>query len=231
MDEGSARGRVAELLDLVVRALSAVNAGVDPRQQICADLGALLGSDTSVYVTRGPDDALLLCWSGRRDRDLVERAIWLLPDDAHAFHFAQPDGERPAVCLPLSVSRARTTALVFSGELVDAALLEEAGRALREVDALVAGVVPGQPHIPTQRTPPTTSLTPRETEVLGLLADGLLARTIAARLDLSPRTVHHHLGSIYEKLGVRDRLAAVLQAHAAGLLPDHPVDESLATSR
>ena len=64
------------------------------------------------------------------------------------------------------------------------------------------------------------SLTPREQEVLRLLGEGLLARTIAARLDLSPRTVHHHLGSIYDKLGVRDRLSAVLSAREQGLLSD-----------
>ena len=56
--------------------------------------------------------------------------------------------------------------------------------------------------------------------MLLLLGQGLLARTIAARLDLSPRTVHHHLGSIYDKLGVRDRLSAVLSAREQGLLSD-----------
>ena len=59
----------------------------------------------------------------------------------------------------------------------------------------------------------------RETPVLELLAKGLLATSIAARLDLSPRTVHKHLGNIYRKLGVHDRLVAVGIARAAGLLP------------
>ena len=165
--------------------------------------------------------------SGPGDRALVERAIWLLPADARPFRFTQPHRDCPGVCLPLAVTTSRTTALVLSGGLADIALLEEAGRALREVDALVAGL----PRIPRQRKPPATVLTPRETEVLGLLADGLLARTIAARLDLSPRTVHHHLGSIYAKLGARDRLAAVLQARASGLIPDHPVAEPMVGSR
>ena len=227
MDEESARGRVAALLDLVVRALAAVNAGVDPRQQICADLGALLGSDTSIYVTRGSGDLLVVASWGPGDRALAERAIWLLPADAHPFRFTQAHPDCSGVCLPLAVTRTRTTALVLSGGVADIALLEDAGRALREVDALAAGL----PRAPRQRKPPATTLTPRETEVLGLLAEGLLARTIAARLDVSPRTVHHHLGSIYEKLGARDRLAAVLQARAAGLIPDHPVDVPLVGSR
>ena len=58
--------------------------------------------------------------------------------------------------------------------------------------------------------------------MLRLLSEGLLARTIAARLAVSPRTVHHHLGSIYAKLGVCDRLSAVLRARGMGLLDGVP---------
>ena len=61
-------------------------------------------------------------------------------------------------------------------------------------------------------------LTAREIEVLNLLARGLLATSIASRLKLSPRTVHKHLGNIYRKLGVHDRLVAVTIARASGLL-------------
>ena len=62
------------------------------------------------------------------------------------------------------------------------------------------------------------AITAREREVLELLAKGLLATSIASRLDLSPRTVHKHLGNIYRKLGVHDRLVAVGIARASGLL-------------
>ena len=50
-----------------------------------------------------------------------------------------------------------------------------------------------------------TRMTERELQVLGLLAEGLLATSIASRLRLSPRTVHKHLGNIYRKLGVNKR--------------------------
>ena len=63
-------------------------------------------------------------------------------------------------------------------------------------------------------------ITHRERQVLELLSHGLLATSIAARLNLSPRTVHKHLGSLYRKLGVHDRLVAVGVARAQGLLPD-----------
>jgi DNA-binding CsgD family transcriptional regulator len=61
-------------------------------------------------------------------------------------------------------------------------------------------------------------LTERELEVLQLLAQGLLATSIASRLALSPRTVHKHLGNIYDKLGVHDRLVAVSLARRRGLV-------------
>ena len=64
-------------------------------------------------------------------------------------------------------------------------------------------------------------LSDRELQVLALLAEGLLATSIASRLSLSPRTVHKHLGNIYRKLGVHDRLVAVSIARLYGLLsPD-----------
>lgn len=66
------------------------------------------------------------------------------------------------------------------------------------------------------------NITDRELQVLDLLAQGLLATSIASRLNLSPRTVHKHLGNIYRKLGVHDRLVAVGVARAHGLLPERP---------
>jgi DNA-binding NarL/FixJ family response regulator len=58
-------------------------------------------------------------------------------------------------------------------------------------------------------------LTAREVEVLHLVADGLSNTEIAERLVLSERTVHAHLRSIYDKLGVNSRTAA---AHAVASL-------------
>jgi two-component system nitrate/nitrite response regulator NarL len=61
-------------------------------------------------------------------------------------------------------------------------------------------------------------LSPREQEVLRLIAEGGSAPEIARRLHLSPSTVKTHLQSLYEKLGVSDRAAAVAAAMRAGLL-------------
>lgn len=70
-------------------------------------------------------------------------------------------------------------------------------------------------------------LTPREVQVLDLLAEGLLASTIAGRLRVSPRTVHKHLGNVYRKLGTHDRLQAVMYAQELGIVPSpRPPPES-----
>lgn len=61
-------------------------------------------------------------------------------------------------------------------------------------------------------------LTPRETEVLALLAQGQTNKAIAKRLGVSPETVKDHLTGIYRKLEVRDRLSAVREAQSLGLL-------------
>jgi two-component system nitrate/nitrite response regulator NarL len=61
-------------------------------------------------------------------------------------------------------------------------------------------------------------LTPRESEVLHMIADGLSAPEIAKRIHLSPTTVKTHLHTLYEKLGVSDRAAAVAEGMRRGLL-------------
>lgn len=61
-------------------------------------------------------------------------------------------------------------------------------------------------------------LTEREQQVLVLIAEGLTAPAIAARLQLAPGTVKTHLSHLYEKLGVSDRAACVAEAMRRGLL-------------
>jgi len=65
-------------------------------------------------------------------------------------------------------------------------------------------------------------LTPREVEIVGLLAGGLTNTEISERLFVSVRTVHAHLRSLYAKLGVGSRLAAVKRASDLGILPSRP---------
>jgi DNA-binding NarL/FixJ family response regulator len=64
----------------------------------------------------------------------------------------------------------------------------------------------------------TAKLTEREREVLTVAAEGLTARQIARRLGVQERTVTTHLGRIYGKLGVGNRLAAIRLAARSGLV-------------
>jgi DNA-binding NarL/FixJ family response regulator len=81
-------------------------------------------------------------------------------------------------------------------------------------------IPPEQPEGPRLlgADPRSRLLTPRELAVLGQLADGLTAAAIGRKLLITERTVHKHLERLYTKLGVGDRLAAVLLAQRLGLI-------------
>jgi DNA-binding NarL/FixJ family response regulator len=68
------------------------------------------------------------------------------------------------------------------------------------------------------RNPQRDELSPRELEILRLVASGTTNREIAKTLFISEATVKTHLLHLYEKLGVRDRAAAVSEAYQRGLL-------------
>jgi DNA-binding NarL/FixJ family response regulator len=72
--------------------------------------------------------------------------------------------------------------------------------------------------IDEMRKPSREILSPRETEILTQVAVGATNREIAEKLFISEATVKTHLLHIYEKLGVRDRAAAVGEAYRRGLL-------------
>jgi DNA-binding NarL/FixJ family response regulator len=66
--------------------------------------------------------------------------------------------------------------------------------------------------------PPADALTPRELDVLRLVAEGGTNQSVARRLLVSETTIKTHLLHIYTKLGVRDRAAAVSTAYKRGLI-------------
>jgi DNA-binding CsgD family transcriptional regulator len=113
----------------------------------------------------------------------------------------------------------------------DEAALAEALECLRRLGAQPAGAIvarrlrkrgvrtlPRGPRPATQANP--AGLTPRELEVLGLVAEGLPNGEIADRLVLSKRTVDHHVSAILRKLGARTRGEAVAAARRLDLPED-----------
>jgi predicted ATPase/DNA-binding CsgD family transcriptional regulator len=89
-----------------------------------------------------------------------------------------------------------------------------AGRNLTPDQAVAAALDPFLPLMSTSGI----ALTPREIEILGLLAAGLTDPAIAAALFISVRTVENHVARIFAKLGVRTRTAAATAAIASGLV-------------
>jgi RNA polymerase sigma factor (sigma-70 family) len=61
-------------------------------------------------------------------------------------------------------------------------------------------------------------LTPREAEILRLVADGMSNREIANEVHLSRHTVESHVKRIYRKLAVSSRMMAVREARARGMI-------------
>jgi DNA-binding NarL/FixJ family response regulator len=77
--------------------------------------------------------------------------------------------------------------------------------------------VSGEENIPTGNNIPS-GLSKRESEVLNLLAEGITNQEIAKKLYISENTVKTHTSRLFEKLGVKNRTAAVLKAKEAGFL-------------
>lgn len=90
-----------------------------------------------------------------------------------------------------------------------------------KVRAALRGEVPLDPAAVTVLArpddDPLAELTPRELEVLTLIAQGMSNKQIAARLGIAEKTVKTHTGNLFAKLDVRDRVQAALLARDRGL--------------
>jgi DNA-binding NarL/FixJ family response regulator len=98
------------------------------------------------------------------------------------------------------------------------AALWEAGRVRPLAAAIGEALADGdQPIGPPAVAPAAFGLTPRELEVVRLVAEGLTDREIAARLFLSPRTVQRHVAGVLDALNLHSRSAAAAYAARHGL--------------
>jgi DNA-binding NarL/FixJ family response regulator len=124
-----------------------------------------------------------------------------------------------------------------SGFLLKDAPAEELIAAIRVVAAGDALLAPGvtrrvidafvrRPAPSTRSSERLDLLTPREREVLGLLARGLSNGDIARRLFVSEGTTKTHVSSVLFKLGLRDRVQAVIFAYESGLILPGEGDDS-----
>ncbi|MFE6968353.1 response regulator [Isoptericola sp. NPDC057653] len=145
---------------------------------------------------------------------------------------AQPDGPRVLVLTTFDLDEYVYAALRAGagGFLLKDALAADLLSAIRAVargDAIVAPPITRrliERHIGTSGDPlPRTAaeldlLTAREREVLGLVARGLSNAEIAARLFVTEATVKGHVSAVLAKLGLRDRVQAVIFSYECGLV-------------
>ncbi|MCK9249560.1 MAG: response regulator transcription factor [Solirubrobacteraceae bacterium] len=132
------------------------------------------------------------------------------------------------LCERLRAAEPRTRVLLLSGAgRISGAAARAAGASgfvpkdwpAADVCRAVRAVAQGQTVFDGAAAPATPAgLSPREREILGLVATGATNPEIAKRLHLSPHTVKEHTSSLYRKLEVRNRAEAVRVADQLGLL-------------
>lgn len=204
-----------------------------------AGLEALVGSDERYTVTGSAADWAALAEAPPPDVALLELG------DASGISFAElralaeegADGSAPAlIVLAADLRDERITDALGFG--VRAALPRDStsNEILAAIQAVAAGLIVihrdalealRETNTSTASTPAPSReesllevepLTPREVEVLGMLAEGLGNKEIALRLKISEHTVKFHVSSIFAKLGAASRTEAVTQGIRRGLI-------------
>ncbi len=138
-----------------------------------------------------------------------------------AVGYPQPPSERAVQEPYLVAARSRLEetweAALAEGRAMDLEEAVEYALSEEELSTIISSAAPTeQLSAPVSERP--AGLTPREVEVLRLVATGMTNVQVAQRLFLSPRTVQRHLNSIYHKLGVSSRVAATRFALEHGLV-------------
>jgi two-component system, NarL family, response regulator YdfI len=212
----------------VIRVLIAATSEI-----MCAGLEALLtGHPTLVAVGRWQGTADLAPQVEVQRPDVVLLELESPDDDTLAMLEALIAGLHTPAFVVLTDNPYGTWAAELLRTGVQAILPHQAqaSEIVAAIEAAVAGLVVLQRDTLESLLPPLSStpralpdpslqaLTPREIEVLSMLAEGLGNKTIAWRLGISEHTVKFHLGSIFSKLNVSSRTEAVTLGIRQGLI-------------
>ena len=216
----------------MIRVLVAASSAV-----VRAGLEAILARDPSIVVVGNDhgDSAAIADEIAEHEPDVVlVEDVGGAEDLLHVSSAADLDGAAPAIVLLTDDGASpRITALVR--QRVRALLPRAAGVA--EILAAVSGAAAGLAMMPVEwltellpntavstdfasksTSPVPSTLTPRELEVLRLIAEGLGNKQIAARLGISDHTVKFHVGSVFAKLRASTRAEAVMLGARHGLI-------------
>jgi DNA-binding NarL/FixJ family response regulator len=207
----------------------------DDQDVVRAGFAALLDTqpDVSVVATADGAEAVRLSNEHRPDVALMDVRMPLLDGIEATRQICGGDGDRPRILILTTFDldeyvydALHAGASGFLLKDVPAETLFEAVRVIAAGEALLAPAITRRLIAefarlrPRPHTPPNglDALTPRETEILGLVAEGLSNREIALRLVLSDETVKTHVSHVLRKLGLRDRAQAVVVAYESGLV-------------
>ena len=207
----------------------------DDHQVVREGFAALLGTQADMeVVASAPDGAEAVRLSAEHRPDVVLMDVRMPVLDGieatRQIAAAGDDGPRILILTTFDLDDYVYDALQAgaSGFLlkdVPAETLFEAVRVIAGGEALLAPAITRRLIAefarlrPRQVRPEALSdLTPREREILGLVAEGLSNREIAERLVLSDETVKTHVSHVLRKLGLRDRAQAVVVAYESGLV-------------
>jgi DNA-binding NarL/FixJ family response regulator len=201
----------------------------DDQRVVREGLGTLLGLlDGIELVGTAADGEEVLALAARHDPDVVLMDLRMpRMDGTEAIRRLAERGERPrSIALTTYADDASVLGALRAG--ARGYLTKDAGA--EQIRAAVMAVARGeaaldpavQHHVLAALTDPAAAelpdgLTPREAEVLALIAEGLTNAEIAERLVVSAATVKTHVNHIFAKAGVRDRAQAVVCAYAHGL--------------
>src|SRR4051794_1853832 len=209
---------------------------VDDQAMVRAGLALVLGAEPDLEVVAECEDGSAVPAAVRRDRpDLVLMDVRMpRVDGPEAIRRLAAAGDPPPV---LALTTFDDDASLWGAITAGAAgfvlkdsraeLLIEAVRAVAAGGAwLDPRVLPRvlasarrSPPFPGARAQALEQLTPRETQVLGLLCRGASNGEIAVTIGTAERTVKSHVSAILAKLGARDRAAAIVAAYDAGFRP------------
>jgi DNA-binding NarL/FixJ family response regulator len=196
----------------------------------CADLRSALA-----WLLANPPPAVLLADLQLPDGSGIEAIRWLrahapaseamvisvFGDEAHVV--AAIEAGATGYLLKDASAEEITQAIerLLAGESpISSAIARHLLRRYQSAPARSAGPASGDgPPREGPGTEPASPLTPRETEVLQLIAKGLAYQRIAQTLGLSPHTITSHVKQIYRKLAVNSRGEAVFEAMQLGWLP------------
>jgi DNA-binding NarL/FixJ family response regulator len=211
----------------------------DDHQIVRTGFAALLGTQPDFTVVGTAEDgaeAVRVCRETSPDVVLMDVRMPGMDGIEATRQLTSSGGDRPRIVILTTFDldeyvydALRAGASGFLLKDVTAERLFDAVRVIAEGEALLAPAITKRliaefarqrprPVEPAQGLGLLAALTPRETEVLRLIAAGLSNPEIAKRLVVTEETVKTHVSRVLSKLGLRDRTQAVVAAYESGLV-------------